>query len=225
MKDFFKKALADMPEAAEESFLMSVFMNDPSSYAEKVRRDYYKTKFKHMGENVHIGVGVKIVNPQYIYVGDNVNIGDHVTLIAAGEGGITLAGNNHLKDRVYLDSERDDTGYIHIGKNVYIGTGTTLFGHMGLEIGDNCLLAQNITLTPYSHKFEDAGQPIAVQGGHCRKVTIGRDCYIGMHSTILYSGDIGEGTVIGSGSVVVKPIPPYSIAVGVPAKVIRKRGE
>ena len=225
MKEFLKNALENMPEQAQESFMLSLIMNDPSSYAAKVRHDYYKTKFKHMGEHVSIGVGVKIVNPEYIWVGDNVHIGDNVTLIAAGEGGITLEGNNHLKDRVYLDSEREDTGYIHVGKNVYIGTGTTLHGHMGLEIGDHCLLAQNISLTPYSHKYEDQDQVIAVQGGHCRKVTIGRDCYIGMSTTILYSADIGEGSVIGSGAVVVKPIPPYSVAVGVPAKVIRKRKE
>ena len=56
-----------------------------------------------------------------------------------------------------------------------------------------------------------------------RKVTIGRDSYVGMRVTILYTGDIGEGSVIGSGSVVVKPIPPYSVAVGNPARVIKKR--
>jgi len=212
-----------MPSDAEESFLMTVFMNDPSPYAAQVRKEYYRSKLKHMGENVSIGVGVKIVNPQYISLGDNVIINDHATLIARGEGGITLADNVRINDRVYLDTERD-SGYINVGLNVYIGTGTTLFGHCGLEIGDHSLLAQNITLTPYSHIFEDPDRVIKAQGGHTRKVTIGRDCYIGMRVTILYSADIGDGSVIGSGAVVVKPIPPYSVAVGNPAKVIRKRG-
>ena len=223
MKEFFKNALSAMPSDAEESFLMTVFMNDPSPYAAQVRKEYYRSKLKHMGENVSIGVGVKIVNPQYISLGDNVIINDHATLIARGEGGITLADNVRINDRVYLDTERD-SGYINVGLNVYIGTGTTLFGHCGLEIGDHSLLAQNITLTPYSHIFEDPDRVIKAQGGHTRKVTIGRDCYIGMRVTILYSADIGDGSVIGSGAVVVKPIPPYSVAVGNPAKVIRKRG-
>lgn len=42
---------------------------------------------------------------------------------------------------------------------------------------------------------------------------------------VMYSGDIGEGSVVGASSVVVKPIPPYSIAVGVPAKVVKQRGQ
>jgi galactoside O-acetyltransferase len=156
-------------------------------------------------------------------VGDNVTISDHVTLIARGEKGITLSDGVRLQDRVYLDTERVEEGYITVGKGVYIGTGTTLFGHRGLEIGDDCLLAQGINLTPYSHIFDDPSRIIYSQGGHCEKVTIGNDVYIGMGCKIMYSGNIGEGSVIGCGSTVVKPIPPYSVAVGSPAKVIKER--
>ena len=97
-----------------------------------------------------------------------------------------------MQERVYLDTERPD-GYINVEDNVYIGTGTTLFGHCGLESGSHPRLVQNITITPYSHIFEDKDRYICEQGGHTRKVTIGRDCYLGMRVTILYSADIGEG--------------------------------
>jgi len=224
MEKFFTEAFEKMNDEARESFYKTVFLNDDSEYAAKVRKDYYKTKLKHMGENVQIGKGVKFVNPEYISLGDNVRICDDVTLIARGEGGITLGNGVWLNERVYLDTESADTGYIKIEDKVYIGMGTTLFGHKGLEIGDNVLLAQNITLTPYSHIFDDPERNIITQGGHSEKVTIGRDSYIGMGVDIMYSGNIGEGSVVGAGSVVVKSIPPYSVAVGNPAKVIKKRG-
>ena len=224
MDKFFTEAFEKMDDEARESFYKTVFLNDDSEYAKKVRLNYYKTKLKHMGENVTIGKGVKFVNPQYISLGDNVKICDDVTLIARGEGGITLGNGVWINERVYLDTENADTGYIKIEEKVYIGTGTTLFGHKGLEIGDNVLLAQNITLTPYSHIFTDPERNIITQGGHSEKVTIGRDSYVGMGVDIMYSGNVGEGSVVGAGSVVVKSIPPYSVAVGNPAKVIKKRG-
>lgn len=207
----------------KEAIYKSVIMNTDSEEAAEIRNKYYAAQLKSMGKNVRIGYGVKIVNPQYISIGDDVLIDDHVTLIARGPGGLSIGSHIHINDRVYLDTERED-GYINVHDHVYIGTGTTLFGHYGMEIGEHALLAQNITITPYSHIFEDPDDYIINQGGHSRKVTIGKDSYLGMNVCVLYSADIGDGSVIGSGSVVVKPIPPYSVAVGNPAKVIRKRG-
>ena len=220
---FFTDAFENMNPEQKESFYKTVFMQDDSDYAAELRVAYYRTKLRSAGKNLKIGRGVKIVNPQYISLGDDVFIGDHVTLIARGPKGITVGNRIWLQDRVYLDTETADNGYIQIGDMVYIGTGTTLFGHQGLEIGDNSLLAQNITLTPYSHIFDKPDDLIWNQGGHMQKVTIGRDCYIGMGVCIMYTGSIGDGSVIGAGSTVVKPIPPYSVAVGTPAKVIKER--
>ena len=223
MKNFFMNKFKEMDDESRESFLKTVFMNDDSEYAMNARREYYKSKLKAMGDNVYIGKGVKIVNPEYISIGNNVKIWDNCTLIARGEGGITLGDGVWLNERVYLDTELVDKGYINVANHVYIGTGTTLFGHNGLEIGEHALLAQNVTLTPYSHKFEDPNSWIITQGGHSKKVIIGKDVYIGMGVCIMYSGDIGDGSVIGAGAVVVKPIPPYSVAVGNPARVIKDR--
>ena len=221
MKDFFTNAFENCPD--KESFYRTVFLHDTSAYAAAKRVEYYKTQFKSMGENVRIGVGVKIQNPELITIDDNVKICDGATLIARPESEIYIGKNTVINDRVYLDTEQKG-GYIRIENDVYIGTGTTLFGHRGLEIGDHVLMAQNITLTPYSHIFDKPDVNIIRQNGHSKKVVIGRDSYIGMGVCIMYSGDIGEGSVVGAGSVVVKPIPPYSVAVGCPAKVIKKRG-
>ena len=219
---FFTEAYENMSDEDRESFYCTVFMNDPSEYAERKRVEYYRTKLAAMGENVRIGAGVKIENPELIRLGNNVTVSDGATLIARKGTSIEIGNNTRLNDRVYLDTECEG-GYIRIENDCYIGTGTTLFGHKGLEIGDHVLMAQSITLTPYSHIFSDPDANIITQGGNCKKVVIGRDVYIGMGVCIMYSGDIGEGSVIGAGSVVVKPIPPYSVAVGCPAKVIKKR--
>ena len=219
---FFTEAFEKMDETARESFFRTVFLNDPSEYATAVRTAYYRSVLRSMGEDVRIGVGVKIVNPHLISLGNHVRISDGATLIAREGTEIALDDYVRLCDRVYLDTETAG-GYIHVGRSVYIGTGTTLFGHKGLEIGDHTLLAQNITLTPYSHVFEDPDTNIIKQGGHSKKVTIGRDVYVGMGVSIMYSGDIGDGSVIGAGSTVVKPIPPYSVAYGCPARVARTR--
>ena len=221
---FFTDIFKNLNDEELEEFYKTVFMNMDGESAIKARIQYYKGHLRHMGENVRIGCGVRIINPQFISLGYNVMISDGCTLIARSEGGISLDDGATLKDRVYLDTELEE-GYIKIGKAVYIGTGCTLHGHKGLEIMDDSLLAQNITITPYSHKFDIVEDKIINQGGHSRKVTIGKDSYIGMNSCVLYCADIGEGSVVGSGSVVVHTVPPYSVAVGVPAKVIRKRGK
>ena len=220
---FFEDKFNALSPEDRENMFKTLFMMDDSDYASKVRQEYYKSKLRYMGKNVTFGPRVRIVNPQYISIGDNSSISEDTTLIARGPKGITIGNDVTICDRVYLDTEDPDDGYITIGNNVYIGTGTTLFGHCGYEIGDHCLLAQNITSTPYSHKYEDPDRVIIAQGGHSKKVTIGRDSYIGMGVCIMYSGSIGEGSVVGSGAVVVKPIPPYSVAVGNPAKVIKER--
>ena len=223
--NFFTEAFERMPPGERENYHRAVFMNMEGDYAAAQRVEYYRGLLRHMGQNVSIGCGVRIVNPQYIALGDYVQIHDRCTLIAVTEKGITLDDGARLKHGVYLDTEGDKEGYIRIGKAVYVGTGSCLHGHKGLEIGDNALLAQHVTITPASHKFDDPERIIYRQGCHVRRVTIGRDCYLGMHVCVLWSADIGEGAVVGAGSVVVKSVPPYAVAVGVPARVIRKRGE
>ncbi len=220
---FFTEKYENMSETEKEELLKTLFMQTNSEYCRDAVNEYYSTKLKAMGDNVRIGKNVKLVNPEFISLGDNVTIMDDVTIIARGEGGVKIGNNSVICERVYLDTESKEEGYIEIGNRVYIGTGTTLFGHKCFEIGDNCLLAQNITSTPYSHIYDNPQDLIWNQGGHSKKVTIGEDSYIGMGVCIMYSGDIGKGSIVGAGSTVVKPIPPYSVAVGTPAKVIKER--
>lgn len=91
------------------------------------------------------------------------------------------------------------------------------------EIGANCLIASGACILSgqNEHGFADRNTPIRLQKGKPEKVTIGDDCWIGVGAVIM--ADVGRGSVIGARSVVTRPIPPFSIAVGSPAKVIRSR--
>lgn len=222
---FFTELYAKLSPEQMEEYHKAVFMNMDGDFAQSVRDEYYHGVLKHMGKNVHIGCGVRMVNPQFISLGDNAEIHDNCLLIARSEKGIMLEDGARLKYGVFMDTEDPREGYIKIGKRVYIGTGCCLHGHRGLEIGDDSLLAQHVVITPASHTFEDPEKTIYSQPCNVRKVMLGRDCYLGMNVSVLWSADIGEGAVVGAGSVVVRSIPPFAIAVGVPAKVIRQRGQ
>lgn len=225
MSSFFTDLYSKLTPEQVEEYHRTVFMNMEGDFARSARDEYYRGVLRRMGKNVHIGRGVRMVNPQFVSLGDNVKIHDNCILLAHSEKGITLDDGARLKYGVFLDVEDSQKGYIHIGKRVYIGTGCCLHGHLGLEIGDDSLLAQHVVITPASHTFEDPRKTIYSQPCNVRKVTLGRDCYLGMNVSVVYSADIGEGAVVGAGSVVVRSIPPFAVAVGVPAKVIRYRGQ
>ncbi|MBI4024575.1 MAG: acyltransferase [Verrucomicrobia bacterium] len=222
---FFTQTYSRLSPEEMENYHRAVFMHMDGECAMAKRVEYYRARLRHMGEKVTMGCGVTIVNPQHISVGNGVQIHDRCVLIAHTTKGITLDDGARLKHGVYLDTEGDPEGYIHIGQRVYVGAGSVLHGHKGLEIGDHSLLAQHVVITPTSHTFADPLKTVYSQPCLTRKVTIGQDCYLGMNVSVLWSADIGEGSVVGAGAVVVDSIPSYSVAVGIPAKVIKKRGQ
>ena len=112
-----------------------------------------------------------------------------------------------------------------VGKNVMIGHAVRLdFGNARLiEIGDNAVISNNTTILCHKrdiscyYKDSDSGKlPFKYE-----KVTIGKGCQIGLSCTILPGVSIGEGTIIGSCSLVTKDIPAWCIAVGSPAKKVK----
>jgi virginiamycin A acetyltransferase len=109
-----------------------------------------------------------------------------------------------------------------VGKRVYIGPYCTI-GAVTIE--EDVLVAAGVHIPsgPRTHGTADLGTPIREQAGDRRQVTIGRGTWIGNAAVVL--ADVGPDCVIGAGAVVVKPIPAASVAVGVPARVVRTRSE
>ncbi|MBF7066134.1 acyltransferase [Aliarcobacter butzleri] len=112
---------------------------------------------------------------------------------------------------------------ISIGKNSTLNQGVIIDGFGGIKIGEGVRIASGTVINTADHNFENPNEFIYKQGYICAPVIIGDDVWIGANVCINKGVTIGKGSVIGAGSVITKDIPSYSIAVGVPAKVIRKR--
>jgi len=112
---------------------------------------------------------------------------------------------------------------ISIGKKCSIHEYSYFAGEGEIIIGDYVAIANNCTIISESHNFSDKSIPVKMQGLSPQPVTIGNDVWIGSKVTILGNVKIGNGAIIGAGSVVTKDIPEYAIAVGVPCEVIRYR--
>ncbi|WP_270512827.1 acyltransferase [Holdemanella biformis] len=166
-----------------------------------LRSLYYKKKF-----NVKIGKNTYIFGPCEFSGRDN--------------GKISF-GNNTIICR--WNVFRAYGGYIKIGNNCSINSFCHLSGNGGLEIGDNVRIATQCVLISANHNFKRVDIPITKQGETRKKIVIEDDCWIGAGVKVLMGVTIGKGSVIGAGSVITKDIPPYSVVVGVPGKIIRSR--
>lgn len=112
---------------------------------------------------------------------------------------------------------------IHIGKNFYANFNFTIVDDYTVTIGDNVLIAPNVTITvtghPVHHELRKSGEMFSFP------VTLGNNVWIGSNVVINPGITIGDNSVIGAGSVVTKNIPPDVVAVGVPCRVIRNINE
>lgn len=128
--------------------------------------------------------------------------------VRIGEGSI-------LQDFVYIRAGIQ--GKVILGKGCMVNSFCRMFGHGGIEIGDNAQIGPGVTITTTDHDYSQVDM-----SEKFKKVTIGERAWIGANTTILPGVTIGENTVVGAGSVVTKDLPANVIAVGVPAKIIKE---
>lgn len=182
-------------------WIESLFIrNIPGKIGIIIRRSYWKTKLGKAGKFT-MGIECTILNPRNIYIGDDINILSRVNLYAHGNGLIKIDNGSSININVLIDASQN--GSIIIGKNVMIGP--------------------NVVFRASNHNFKDLSTPMKLQDHSGGKIVICNDVWIGANATIVPNVCIGKGSIIGAGAVVTKNIPEYSICVGVPAKVIKKR--
>jgi maltose O-acetyltransferase len=123
--------------------------------------------------------------------------------------------------RIYIEPPfHCDYGYnIHSGENVYFNVNCVVLDAMKISIGSNVLIGPGVHIYTATHPLNGIERRTKQ---FSKPVSIGNDCWIGGNSVICPGVTIGNGCTIGAGSVVTKDIPANSLAVGNPAKVIRK---
>lgn len=150
-----------------------------------------------------------ILNERYIHIGTGTIIGAHATLSAG-----MAPGQVCPRDPV-----------VRIGDRCLIGRGSGIVGHLQIEIEDDVWTGHHVYVTDQNHGYDDLTVPISRQVGRERPVFIGAGSWIGHGAVVLPGATIGRHCVIGANSVVNTEIPDHCIAVGAPARVVRKIGE
>lgn len=133
---------------------------------------------------------------------------------------IDIAGGTTIGQHTRISG--GGSGKVRIGKNVLIGDFTYIMAHEKIEIGNNTKIASFCFVVDFNHKHGDKEKNLVEQGYKTNPIKIGENVWVGTHVIILPGVTVGDRAIIGAGSVVTKSIPAGSIAVGNPAKVIKK---
>lgn len=192
----------------------------------ELRKLLYRTILKRMGTSVFIQEGVELIDAFGIEIGNEVKIFRDVRLNNRGSNNsqnnrICIGDQVHLERGVFTSCFNSTC--VEIGERTFIGHYTCIAGPGNVRIGNDCLIAAHSGIYANNHNFADPMQKIRNQGITGKGIVIEDDCWLGHGVTVLDGVTIGQGSVIGAGAVVTRDIPPYSVAVGMPARVIRSR--
>lgn len=152
---------------------------------------YYRQVRRLVGRGTTVEPGLRVVNGAKVSIGRGCLLKEGIYLRAGAEGQITIG------DRAALNAF------------------CRLFGHGGITIGEDTQLGPGVLITTTSHDYT-RGLAVSYE-----PVVIGRAVWVGANVTILPGVQIGDGAVVGAGSIVTRSLPPRVVAVGAPARVIR----
>lgn len=158
---------------------------------------------------------------QHVQLQGLVFLGRRVELLGRRDHGRLVVGPwTHLGDDNKL---RAHEGQLTIGDKVVMGRDNVINTYLDVEVGPASILADWIYVCDFDHRTERLDVPIKDQGIAKSPTRIGGDVWIGEKASVLRGVDIGHGSVIASHCLVNKDVPPFSIAVGVPVRVVRSR--
>lgn len=179
-------------------------LKKPEMLIAKIRILFWSWRYTGISRRSIILAPLK-VTPQYLNISDGVIINK----------GCRIEGISKYEGIRY-------TPQLILGKNVSIQQNSHITCANKIEIGSNTAIAANVTITDIDHPYNDINTPPENQKLVVKSVRIGEDCKIYNNAVILQGITIGKHCVIGANSVVNINIPDYSVAVGIPAKVIKR---
>jgi acetyltransferase-like isoleucine patch superfamily enzyme len=207
-----------------EQFVLSLFGWIPTLLGIGLRSVMYRLIMRLEG-SVAIEAGVRILYAGNVKLGKGVYL-DRGVYLHALPNGITIGENtflmHHTMMHVFNFRSLPHSG-ITIGNNCFFGEFNVIRGQGGVTIGNDVYTGPMVQLVAVNHVFHDAERPIREQGITAKGIIVEDDVWLGANVTVVDGVTIGKGSIIGAGSVVTHNIPPYSIAVGTPAKPVKSR--
>ena len=206
----------------KEYLLTGLLGGIPTPIGKVLRNIVYRTIFSRVGKSVFIQPNVRFIGTRTIEIGDNVRIYSGTYMSNRGNK-ICLESNVSIDRGVDIRAHDRPDGHIHIGEHSYLGPYVCMAGPGFIKIGRDCMIGSHSSLYANNHIFAGPNQRFREQGISTEGIVIEDDCWLGTGVRVLDGVTIGKGSIIGAGSVVTKDIQPFSVAVGVPARTIKKR--
>jgi acetyltransferase-like isoleucine patch superfamily enzyme len=168
--------------------------------------------------------GARISYPLQLKIGKGAKLGRCVINIAgkARQGksyAVEIGEGTVIHDSTIIATHG---GYVHIGNHVSLHPFSVIYGYGGVAIGDGTRIATSTVIVASTHGMDDPDSKIA-DSWSGEGIVIGEDVWVGAGVRILDGVRIGNRSVIGAGAVVTKDISDASVAVGVPARVVKQR--
>ncbi len=177
--------------------------------------------FSNQPRDLRIDLPRRILHPERIFLGDNVWLGPGCFI-----GAVTHYPSPSMRHPGRRQEVQSFSPQIRIGDRVTSTAGLTIGAVEQVEIGEDVMFASNVTVLDNLHGYRHPHEPYKYQPiERIAPVMVGRGCWIGQNVVILPSVTIGEMSIIGANSVVTHDVPPRSIAVGAPARVIKRWDE
>ncbi len=196
----------------------------PGALGLLLRKIFYPKLFKKVGKNVNFGMNIVIRHPHKIEIGNNVVIDDNCVLDAKGQDneGIRIGNGVFIGRNTILSCKNGD---IILDDFVNIGFNSEIFSASTVKLDRHVLIAAYCYLIGGDHLFDEADKAVLEQARISRGIHLEEGVWLGAGVKILDGTTIHKHCIIGTGAVVNKDIPAYSIAVGIPAKVVKNRKE